>query len=48
MNGKALFFKTIGVREKEVDAEFRAVPEFATLEQAAEMTKGNARVEKQK
>jgi hypothetical protein len=40
MNGKALFFKTIAVREKETDTEFRAVPQSATIRQAAGMTKG--------
>ena len=39
MSGKALFFKTIDVRQKESDSEFQAVPASATIEQAAEMTK---------
>ncbi len=39
MSGKALFFKTIDVRQKEIDSEFQAVPASATIEQAAEMTK---------
>jgi hypothetical protein len=39
MNGKALFFKTIAVRLKETDTDFRAVPRSATFEQAASMTK---------
>lgn len=39
MNGKALFFKTIDVREKEIDSDFRALPQSITIEQAAEMTK---------
>jgi hypothetical protein len=47
MNGKALFFKTIGVRQKEVDSEFEAVPQSATIEQAAAMTKENPKIAKQ-
>jgi Tfp pilus assembly protein PilN len=39
MSGKALFFKTIDVRQKEIDSEFQPVPASATIEQAAEMTK---------
>lgn len=39
MRGKALFFKTIDVRQKETDCEFQAVPPAATIEQVAEMTK---------
>jgi hypothetical protein len=39
MSGKALFFNTIDVRQKEVDSEFRAVPPSATIEQVAQMTK---------
>ena len=38
MNGKALFFKTIAVRQKEIDSEFHAVPQSATIQQAAVMT----------
>lgn len=36
MDGKALFFKTIAVRQKEVYVEFKRVPDDITLEQAAE------------
>lgn len=39
MNGKALFFKTIAVREKEVDSDFHPVPGGTTLKQAAEYLK---------
>jgi hypothetical protein len=39
MSGKALFFKTIDVRQKEIDSEFQAVPASATIEQVAQMTK---------
>ena len=39
MNGKALFFKTITVRQKEIDSEFHAVPQSVTIQQAAVMTK---------
>lgn len=39
MTGKALFFKTIDVRQQEIDSEFQPVPASATIEQAAEMTK---------
>jgi len=41
MNGKALFFKTITVRQKETDSEFKALPQSVTIEQAAVMTKDN-------
>jgi len=34
MDGKALFFKTIAVREKEIDSDFRPLPEQTTLKQA--------------
>jgi hypothetical protein len=39
MNGKALFFKTITVRQKESDSEFKALPQSFTIQQAAVMTK---------
>jgi hypothetical protein len=39
MNGKALFFKTIAVRQKEINSQFRPVPAPTTIEQLAEMTK---------
>ena len=39
MNGKALFFKTITVRQKESDSEFKALPQSVTIQQAAAMTK---------
>lgn len=34
MNGKALFFKTIAVREKQIYSDFHSLPEQTTLEQA--------------
>jgi hypothetical protein len=34
MNGKAVFFKTIAVREREVYSNFRQVPDGTTLHQA--------------
>src|ERR1700683_4855399 len=37
MDGKALFFKTIAVREKEVDSNFQPLPKGLSLEQAAEI-----------
>lgn len=39
IDGKALFFKTIGQQQDEVLTEFREVPGGTTLEQAAEMSK---------
>ena len=39
IDGKALFFKTIGQQQDEVQTEFREVPAGTTLEQAAEMSK---------
>jgi hypothetical protein len=38
MNGKALFFKTIAVRTKEIDTDFRRVPSTASIQQAASLT----------
>lgn len=37
MRGKALFFKTIAVQEKEYRSDFRTVPEGLTLAEAADM-----------
>jgi hypothetical protein len=37
MNGKALFFKTISVREKQIDSDFRSLPGQTTLKQAEEL-----------
>lgn len=37
MKGKALFFKTIAVQEKEYRSDFRTVPEGLTLAEAADM-----------
>ena len=39
IEGKALFFKTIGQQQDEEQTEFREVPRETTLEQAAEMSK---------
>jgi hypothetical protein len=39
IEGKALFFKSIGEQQDEVQTEFTQVPDGTTLEQAAEMTK---------
>jgi hypothetical protein len=38
MNGKALLFKTIAVRTKEICSDFHPVPQATTIQQAAEMT----------
>ena len=37
MKGKALFFKTIAVQEKEHRSDFRTVPDSLTLSEAADM-----------
>jgi hypothetical protein len=42
MDGKALFFKTIAVRQKEVYSDYRQVPENVTLQQAAQLLKQDA------
>ena len=39
IDGKALFFKTIGQQQDEVQTDFRQVPGGTTLEQAAEMSR---------
>ncbi len=39
MDGKALFLKTIAVREKETDSDFHPLPGGTTLKQAAEFLK---------
>jgi hypothetical protein len=38
MNGKALFFKTISVRSREIDTDFHAVPAAASIQQVAALT----------
>jgi hypothetical protein len=38
MNGKALFFKTISVRTKEINTDFHAVPPAASIQQVAALT----------
>lgn len=37
MNGKALFFKTLAVREREINSEFRRLPDNTTPQQAADL-----------
>lgn len=37
MNGKALFFKTIAVHQKQVDTDFRPLPDHTTLKQAGQL-----------
>ena len=45
MNGKALFFKTISMHEKEVSTDFHRVPENLSLKQAVDMLeKGQAQI----
>lgn len=39
MNGKALFFKTIAVREKDIRSDYQRVPSNLTLAQAAKLVK---------
>jgi len=39
IEGKALFFKSIGQQEDEVQTNFLQMPDGITLEQAAEMSK---------
>jgi hypothetical protein len=38
MNGRALFFKTISVRTREIDTDFHAVPAAASIQQVAALT----------
>ena len=45
MSGKALFFKTIAVREKETDTNFHQVPADITLQQAFELLKKDPSVQ---
>jgi hypothetical protein len=42
MNGKALFFKTIAVRQKEVYSDYREVPGTVTLQQAGQQLRKEA------
>jgi hypothetical protein len=37
MSGRALFFKTISVHEKQSDSDFHALPDHTTLKQATEL-----------
>jgi hypothetical protein len=37
MNGKALFFKTIAVHQKQTDSDFHPLPDHTTLKQAGEL-----------
>lgn len=39
MQGKALFFKTIGVQQNEIDSDFQPLPGSETMREAAERTK---------
>jgi len=39
MNGKALFFKTIAVRQKDIRSDYQRVPDHLTLAQAANLLK---------
>lgn len=39
MDGKALFFKTIAVRQKQSDSDFQPLPDGTTLKQAAALLK---------
>jgi hypothetical protein len=39
IEGKALFFKSIGEQQDEVQTDFMQMPKGITLEQAAEMSK---------
>jgi hypothetical protein len=48
MNGKALLFKTIAVRQKESDGEFKALPQSVTMQQAAVLTKKMTEVSAQR
>lgn len=41
MNGKALFFKTISVRTREIDTDFHAVPAASSIQQVAALTNEN-------
>jgi hypothetical protein len=45
MNGKALFFKTIAVREKETDSNFRQILDGTTLQQALTYLQGGPSVQ---
>lgn len=45
MNGKALFFKTIAVREQETYANFKQVPDNMTLQQAFEVLQKDTSVQ---
>ena len=42
MSGKALLFKMIAVREKQLDWDFRSLPEHTTLKQAERLLAVNA------
>lgn len=41
MNGRALFFKTISVRTREINTDFHAVPPAASIQQVAALTNEN-------
>jgi hypothetical protein len=42
MNGKALFFKTISVRQKYTRGDLKRIPDNLTIAQAAEMLQGQS------
>jgi hypothetical protein len=42
MDGKALLFKTIAVRTKEIDTDFRRVPPATSIQQVAMLTTESA------
>lgn len=49
MNGKALFFKTISMHEKEVSSDFHRVPENLSFKQAVDiLEKGPAQIAENK
>ena len=45
MNGKALFFKTIAVRENEIDTNFHQVQDDTSLQQAFDPLQKDASVQ---
>jgi hypothetical protein len=42
MSGKALFFKMVSVRERQIDSDFQPLPEHTTLKQAEELLAVNS------
>ena len=41
MKGRVLFFKTIGLQEKEIRTDYQRIPDDTTLQQAVELLKKN-------